>query len=271
MPRLEIEPTIKVGDLLTSISILITLVSLLIAWSHETQVREREQADKVRHAAALTLAKLERLQELTLWYYDEIQPLFVQTSESLAENRDIVKARDALWRQLDEARIKAVNRVHEEQIEQAYTELYGYYPHAYEVLTQAIAKLKSRDESLFKDFQGQTESDVFSLRDGDSMRLKPDYQSAELGNALRATAQSFKDRLKTETDQLLKEPHDFVLRIVIASDEEILRRTGTPRAAASPTASARARVRRDAVLRNQCASRKHRFFHLGTSAVKLSL
>lgn len=223
--KLKIEPTIKVGDLLTSLSIMITLVSLLIAWSHERQSQNREQADKARQAAAVTLAKLERMQELSLWYYEETKPLFVQASEELAKNKNgVITTRDALWKQLDEARAKAVNRIHEEKIEQSYVELYGYYPQAYEILTTAITKLKERDEALFHEFQEKTQGDIFSFANEDRTQLKPGYDSADLGNKLRDTSSSYEEKLKSESDQILKTPREFILSVVVAPDEEILRR-----------------------------------------------
>lgn len=222
--KIEIEPTVKVGDLLTSVSILITLVSLLIAWSFERQSQDREQADKARRAAAATLAKLERMQELSLWYYDEVKPLFVQASEELARNRNGISTRDALWRQLDEVRIKAVNRIHEEQIEQSYVELYGYYPQAYEILTAAIVQLKKQDEELFREFQEKTQDDIFAFTNEDRIQPKTDYQTAQLGNKLRETTSSYRERFKSDADQILKKPRDFILSVVIAPDDEILRR-----------------------------------------------
>lgn len=222
---LKLERTVKVGDLLTSISVIITLIGVLIAWSQDRQDRSREDADKIRRAAALTLAKLERLQELTLWYYDEIQPLFVQVSEGLSKDRNIESARDSLWRQLDEARARSINRIHDEQIEQAYVELYGYYPDVHELLNQAIANVKAKDEAIFKEFQGQTEADVLSFEVGTTNKPQPDYKSAYLGNKLRDTMHSYKNQAKVEIDQLLKQSHDFILSVVLSTDEDILQRT----------------------------------------------
>jgi hypothetical protein len=209
---------------------------VLIAWSQDRQDWSREQADKIRRAAAITLAKLERLQELTLWYYDEIQPLFVQVSEGLSKDRNIESARDILWRQLDEARAKSINRIHDEQIEQAYVELYGYYPDVHELLNQAIANVKAKDEAIFTKFQGQTEEDVLSFEVANTNRPKPDFKSAYLGNKLRDTVQSYKNQAKVEIEQQLKQPHDFILRIVLSSDEDILQRTRSkkPTSGSSP-------------------------------------
>jgi hypothetical protein len=219
---LKIDPSVKAGDFLTSISILITCISLMIAWSRERQARAAERADKVRRAAAMMLAKLERSQELALWYYEEIQPLFVETSELLSKDGEVVEPRDFLWRRLDEVRTRAVNRLHEEQIEQAYVELYGYYPGAYRILTRAIAEMRATDERLYRRFKDETQSDVFSFAKPGSSRRTDDYQSAMLGNKLRQTTANIRGTLKDETGRILRAPHDFILSIILASDDDIL-------------------------------------------------
>jgi hypothetical protein len=55
---------IKIGDLLTSLTVLISVTALLISWSKDRMAREAEQADKVRGAAAIALTKLDRWQHI---------------------------------------------------------------------------------------------------------------------------------------------------------------------------------------------------------------
>jgi hypothetical protein len=51
---------ITIGDILTFLSIIVSVVALLSVWFKEMQIRKKEKANKVRTAAAKTLAKLER-------------------------------------------------------------------------------------------------------------------------------------------------------------------------------------------------------------------
>ena len=224
--RVSIDPVIKIGDLLTSASLLIALVSLLIAWSHDRNVRNREQADRVRRAAAATLAKLERSEELVLWYYDEVQPLFVETSTMLEDSQSISDSRDHLWKELNVARTRTLNRIHEEQIEAAYVELYGYYPAAYDIVTDAVTGLRSKEQVVFSDFLLESQRKVLSFSAEDSNHPVPTYQPALLGNLLRNSASLHQERLRHETETLLRRPHEFILAIIQSSDNEILRRAG---------------------------------------------
>jgi hypothetical protein len=57
---LNFKPDVEVGNLLTAVSVLIAALTLARAWNSDRVVRRKEQADRVRNAAARTYAKLER-------------------------------------------------------------------------------------------------------------------------------------------------------------------------------------------------------------------
>ena len=90
---------VAVGDLLTTASILISLIALLFSWSQSRALVQREQANKVRDAAAKTLAKLQRRQTISTPLFDEIQPSLVETSELLVAGDNDKKVIDG--RELD--------------------------------------------------------------------------------------------------------------------------------------------------------------------------
>jgi len=93
-----LNPEITVGNILTILSIFVLVIALLIPWSKDQRIRKKDHADKVRNAAGKTLAKLERWEELSLRYYQDVQPLFVEASEKLAKGFHVVAVRDFLWR-----------------------------------------------------------------------------------------------------------------------------------------------------------------------------
>lgn len=125
-----LDPTLKIGDLLTSGSILISLVTFLVSWAKDRRIRQKELADKIRAAAAHTLAKLERWEEPSISIADEAQPIFVETSELIDpdEEDSIILARDYLWKELSRLRAEKLRRVLGEEVEIAYIDLYAYMP-----------------------------------------------------------------------------------------------------------------------------------------------
>ena len=184
------------------------------------QVRDKEKADKIRNAAAKTLAKLERWQELYLWYYEDVQSVFVETSELLAKDFDIIVARDYLWKKLSDARVNAAQRILDEEIEIAYVELYGYYPVIYEKFVRTINKLKEEEERTFKGLIESTQDDVLSFAE-----FEDKYTSAMLGDALRKSCFNYRKSFQEKIEIILKPIHDRLVHLISESDEEILKKS----------------------------------------------
>src|SRR5438128_968290 len=81
---LRLEQTISVGHLLTSASILISALGLGYQLSKDNEAKQLQQANDVRAAAARTLESLDRWREISVSLFDELQPIFVQSSMELA-------------------------------------------------------------------------------------------------------------------------------------------------------------------------------------------
>jgi len=222
-PYFTLTREIKVGDILTSLSILISATVLVRAWAKDRKDRNKELADKIRNAAAKTLAKLDRWQELSLWFFQYTQPLFIETSEMLVKDFDIVSARDFFWKKANEARANISGRILDEEIEVAYVELYGYHPVVHGLFVKAISELKEKEEAIFHDFIESSQEAIKSY-----MGKKASYQSAQLGNDLREMAFHFGSMLKEKTDKTLKPIRGFLVDIISKSDIEILKRKSLP-------------------------------------------
>ena len=222
-PYFTLTREIKVGDILTSLSILISATVLLRAWAKDRRDREKELADKIRNAAAKTLAKLDRWQELSLWFFHYTQPLFVETSEMLIKDFDIVAARDYFWKKANEARVNISGRILDEEIEIAYVELYGYHPGVNSLFVKTIKELKEKEEAVFYDFIESSQETIKSY-----LSKKASYQSAQLGNDLREIAFHFGSMLREKTDTTLKPIREFLVDIISKSDAEILKRRILP-------------------------------------------
>jgi hypothetical protein len=154
---LTVEPNVSIGDLLTAGTVLISALALFASWRSERKARDRERANEVRAAATATVAKLERWQQLADFYYVSIQPLFVTISdmlspETVSRTQKLEEARDALWRELTEARTASQQRILEENIELAYVGLQAYDQTAYASVVKLVADLRHIDEEVYAEF-----------------------------------------------------------------------------------------------------------------------
>lgn len=208
----HIKPEITVGDILTLVTILITLYTLYSAWTQSKRLREKELATNIRNACANVLGKLERWRELNVALFKNAHPLYVETSEMLERNQNVIKTRDYLWKNLNTARNAIRHTVLEEKLESSYTDLYGYSPHLVDSFMTVLSELKEVETTVFNDFLEKTQQSVM-----DCQNKLTQYTSAMLGNELRELAaqcsQEFAQNantaiepLKQKLTELLREP-----------------------------------------------------------------
>jgi hypothetical protein len=173
----------------------------------------------VRSAAARTLAKLERWQELALSFYVDVRPFFVDTAKMLSEKFDPPTARTFLWRNLENARLGSLQRIRQEDIETAYVDLYAFNLSAYDRFRSTIDKLKEEDERLYRRFVEKTQAEVLALEGTDPAF----YEPTALGNTLRATCEHFSSVLDRSIVSQITPLREFLAEIIAMDDQELLR------------------------------------------------
>lgn len=214
---LSFDLTIKASDLLTSLTILVSVIALLISWSKDRDAKVREEAGRVRAAAATTLVKLERWQELQRSMYHELQPVYVETSEMLAVRYDVIAARDHLWKQINAQRVRVAGRVLDAAIETAYVDLFAYYPRIRRSFLAAIAKLKQSEAHAAAALLHDTQAAVMSFEG-----KQAGYTSAMLGNELRAAAAPVEEDFLKRCDATLAPIRDELYSLIETEDRALL-------------------------------------------------
>jgi hypothetical protein len=215
----DFDSTVEVGHILTSVTIALSVLALLISRAKDRRTREHELANAVRGAAARTLAKLERWEELALWYYSDAKPLFIDASDKLAEQFDVEGVRDFLWRSLENARLGAAERIRDEELEEAYVELYAYDPRVYERFRATLVDLKAVDLKIYGSFLEAAQGEVLAFQG-----RRKGYAPPLLGNALRRASSEHERDLQTEIRAALGPLHDFLVEIVSSDDRALLAR-----------------------------------------------
>lgn len=220
---LEWNGEIKASEILTTISVVISFSTLIVALWKEIQTRRSAEADRVRSAAAKTLSKLKRWKTLSLWYYEDIQPCFVETSELLVQEFDVEKARDHLWTVLTGARIKSAERILNESLENAYVELSSYYPNIFDVFTITLDNMNNIDEARYVDLLRLSQDSVLKYE-----QHREGYFAAKLGNDLRRSCALVKSLLHDQLSTVSKLIAHFLIGIIKQTDSEIISRKSKP-------------------------------------------
>lgn len=227
---MRLEQTVKVGDLLTSLSIIVSFTIASVAWTKDRDLRQKEQADRVRAAAAKTCVKLDRWKDISLSLFDEAKPAYVDTKELLKKRFDITEARDLLWRNLHEAKIRTSRKALDDQIEIAYADLYGYHPSVREIFAKTLDQLRSAEELAFEDLLGKTEKIVLAW-DG----RKQEYETAKLWNELVDITKNISGPYEKKINEILSPIFQFLTNLTVKSDEELLRKPDLPSIAPEAT------------------------------------
>jgi hypothetical protein len=216
--------SVDVGNILTVATILVSVTVVLMSLAKDRRIREREIADKVRGAAARTLAKLERWQELSISYYENVRPGFEETSRMLATEFDVEQARDFLWKNLETARVDSLQRLRDEDIETAYVDLYAFSVSAYDRFRVTIGKLRSVDEQFHRQLRIKAQDDVLFWKGVDPAF----YDPAALGNALRSTSSHLKSELDQSMTSEITPLREALTQIIAMDDRSVLRHRGQP-------------------------------------------
>lgn len=215
---MKFKKEISVGNILTIVAITITIISFGYNWNQNIQIQRKEQANKVRDAAAITLAKIERWEEISLSFYKDIQPVFVTTSEQLGANHDVIQSRDYLWRELNSARNTTQRRILDEELHIAYVGLFSYHPTVKSLFEDTLHRLSTSEEKAFTEFLIKSQDGVLSFENQDM----DNYQSAQLGDILRFTANEAQTTFEQDIDDDLTCLTDFLTKIILKTDEELL-------------------------------------------------
>ena len=219
--RLTLKKQISVGEILTVGVIILSALSLWIGWSKDRELRKHEDAERIRQNAGTVTAKLERWAVLSSRYYSDIQPLLVDSSLKLAEKHQLHPASDILWRGLFEAQARSSQRAIDEQVEIAYSGLYGYDPRIYQLFVAAVCQLKEKDQ----DFADQARVETADILVQDMLT----QDSSVISEDLRNKCASLHSSLQSEMDKIIDPFRKEMIKLIQSSDEQIVdRKVGIP-------------------------------------------
>lgn len=217
----RIDRTVRISEIITPILTIITIALSIFSLSHNLQkdieLREREQANKIRTAAAKALTNLETLQSLQLSIFAELQPVYVDISQRLYEPLDVEQARDDLWKSITQTIAELNKDIVEKEIVVGYADLLVDFPEIRNPYLDAIASIAEKREVVFAQFLSGTEDDILSYP-----LVREDYQSAMLGGDLRKTSALFQTTLRQDTEQIIDPLRTCILNIISKTDSELL-------------------------------------------------
>jgi len=215
---LALSTQIEIGDILTSLIIIISIASLIYTLKKDRLLRQREQADIIRNSAAQTIAKLDRWRELSLSIFASMDALFVKASNELIENDfDLQYIRDFLWIELNSLRINLFAKILNENIETVYVDLYSYDPLVRTYFENVLARLKDEENIVFN-----------VLLDGIQERIentnitKENHHTSTFRTPLKLFCDKIYEIYLDRINRIIAPVGNELLSLISKSDEELL-------------------------------------------------
>jgi hypothetical protein len=212
----RLKKEITLGDMLTPISILLSVAALWFTWSHDADLKRKQYADQIRHSASVVTAKMERWSPLADRYFEDIQSTIVDVSERVEANHKREPANRMLFKGLVQAAATASQRVVDEQLEVAYIELYGYVPSLQKTFDTTIRRMKEAEVSAHNVTSSALQA---KLTDNEVLNLPT---SILIGNVLRQRAEEQRQQLRNQIENIASPLREKMLNLINLSDEDIL-------------------------------------------------
>ena len=209
----------KMDDCFTSLSIILSALALTYSWKKDRKIRSQAYADKFRDAASKILSKIERLQTLSLSFYDRMQSAYVETSEILIENFNIEQARDYFWKELNKQKEQLNERIVNENIEGAYIDLYSYHQGMRSVFINTLSHIKKINNSYYNALLEYGQKAIFSFQD-----KSHNFHSAHLGNFLREISSDCQSKHDADLEHKIKPIQELLNELVNLSDDTIIKK-----------------------------------------------
>lgn len=224
MPSLTFNRELRFGDVLTILTIFVSLITILRSWSLDRELRITKDANEIRAASAKALGELERWEEITQSVHANAQTVFVEASEmvaavepSAARGKTVIQARDLMWRKLNDLFSAAHKRIVDERIDSGYLGLFSYFPQTRQIYVDTLARLDAAGVEMRNDLLVRIERSILSFKN-----LQEPIESAEIGNALRAVSNEVKTKYGERFKKERAVSDQFFLEKIKARDDELL-------------------------------------------------
>lgn len=214
-----LKPEISVGDILTIVSIAISVIALLISWQKSQELKRKEFADKIRRGSSTVVVKIQRWRELSIRFFEDIQPLITEADIELVRNQKVPDVRDTFWLKISDVRTMTSQRIIDEQVETAYIDLFGFDPRIQTLFTEVISRLRAIDKSIYTQTRYSTQADILSF-----LPQSGQFTRTELGNKLRNTCDLLCNECQRLMDESIEPFIKEMVRLIEQNDSQIVKR-----------------------------------------------
>lgn len=229
--HLRIDTQLRIGDLLTITTILISLITVLLSWSADRSLRITKDANEIRATASKALGEIQRWESISQSVHSSAQVSFIEAAELIAASnltagsgRNIVQARDLLWKKLNDLYSQSSKRILDERIDGGYVGLLSYFPEVRQRYLDTLTGLNLLNRQMQAELLARSEATLLSFE-----RREGPIQSAEIGNALRAVSAQIQLKYEERFKKQRQACDEFLLDKIRANDDDLLAKSKATR------------------------------------------
>jgi hypothetical protein len=216
--RISFDPTVKLSDVITSLSFILAILALVYSQSKDRKTADQQRLAEARTVLSNGITKLERWTALSESIFDEMQPTLVQTSEIWNDkNGDVIAARDYLWRELNRIYTGVSTKILDERISTAYIDLYRVSPTLPGDYKRTVDELEKLAKEVKDKVLGGTEQAVLSFSKSRGERI-----TSQMGNALRAEVARDRQTFRETEEEIIAPFLQRIVTDVAKKDGELL-------------------------------------------------
>ncbi|WP_420315761.1 hypothetical protein [Ekhidna sp.] len=185
---IRIKKEASIGELLTGISLTITVIGLFFAWNKEKEIEIQKQAHEIRETYISINSRIDYWQNLNLHFYDKVDEVILETTIVFRDSRDMIKARGFFWKSALAERNDIDRQIFETGLEPYHLELLSM---SLDLDSTYLRAVKQVSFFLRKEFENYIEK---SAKEIEQASLEDANQTAILGNKLRKIKTTYQNR-----------------------------------------------------------------------------
>lgn len=212
------ETGLTTGNTIAIVAVVVTAGGLLLRELRLQFHERRAKAERIRQAAGLLIAKMQRRGDLSRSLYDRLQIAAVLSDSMAVRGDNIVDVRDSFWSYCWHYRTEVDHLISEEKIELSFAEIYGYDQRIYDTIAAATSKLEELSTDSFRNLLEVTQHEI--VVGGQGL-----LSSSELGNRLRLAMDDVRDRQARAEGEVVGILSGELLNLVKAEDRALTRKT----------------------------------------------
>jgi len=145
---LKLDPNVKISDFFTFGTVLISVVTIFLTVRGDKNLRQREQAEKVRNAETKMIENMLRWRELSLSIFDDLDIVYAEEEKNTKGNWDRQGLYESLCNKFIEPYCKLCKKRLDENIEVIHSEKFDYDPFVCLFFKDVLNRLKMEEDIM---------------------------------------------------------------------------------------------------------------------------